>query len=430
MGRAGGGGPARSILPERRPAPADRGPVRLRRRARVLRIDGAADARGRRDARRRLLRDDAGTHRGDARPRSTARSQLRDGRASAPPRRRRRAGSRSRRSSRRRRRPRPTAVSSRPPPTPLLAKLREGRFVVSVEIDPPRSIRIDRTIEAARAPARRRRRPRQHQRLGDGPRPDGRDGRRVRHPARPRPRVPRPLHDPRPEPDGDRIGAARRPRARRPEHPRADRRPAADRRLPGRERRLGRRLDRPRRGPRPAQPRRGPGRLPDRPAGRVHDRLRARPDRRRRRDRVGPPRAEARGRRGSRHDPAALLGSARSRRCSPRLGGGSARPASRSRCSSASCRSRAPATPSSSTTRCPASRSRTRRGPRCTTPANAARRSGSSRASRSSRQVGDAVSGTYIMPSFGRYEQCAELVRRIRARAAAPDRDAQARAMA
>jgi homocysteine S-methyltransferase len=30
--------------------------------------------------------------------------------------------------------------------------------------------------------------------------------------------------------------------------------------------------------------------------------------------------------------------------------------------------------------------------------------------------VGDAVRGTYIMPSFGRYEQCAELVRRIRAR--------------
>jgi methionine synthase I (cobalamin-dependent)/5,10-methylenetetrahydrofolate reductase len=37
-----------------------------------------------------------------------------------------------------------------PPPTPLLEKLRAGRFVVSVEIDPPRSIRIDRTIEAAR----------------------------------------------------------------------------------------------------------------------------------------------------------------------------------------------------------------------------------------------------------------------------------------
>jgi len=37
-----------------------------------------------------------------------------------------------------------------PPPTPLLGKLRGGRFVISVEIDPPRSIRIDRTIDAAR----------------------------------------------------------------------------------------------------------------------------------------------------------------------------------------------------------------------------------------------------------------------------------------
>ena len=58
--------------------------------------------------------------------------------------------------------PRPSFVTTSPtgataddagleakPPTPLLAKLREGRFVVSVEIDPPRSIRIDRTIEAA-----------------------------------------------------------------------------------------------------------------------------------------------------------------------------------------------------------------------------------------------------------------------------------------
>jgi homocysteine S-methyltransferase len=30
--------------------------------------------------------------------------------------------------------------------------------------------------------------------------------------------------------------------------------------------------------------------------------------------------------------------------------------------------------------------------------------------------VGDRVAGTYIMPSFGRYEQCAELVRRVRLR--------------
>jgi hypothetical protein len=31
-------------------------------------------------------------------------------------------------------------------------------------------------------------------------------------------------------------------------------------------------------------------------------------------------------------------------------------------------------------------------------------------------QVESLVAGTYIMPSFGRYEQCAELVRRIRVR--------------
>lgn len=37
-----------------------------------------------------------------------------------------------------------------PPPTRLAAALAGGRFVVSVEIDPPRSIRIERTLEAAR----------------------------------------------------------------------------------------------------------------------------------------------------------------------------------------------------------------------------------------------------------------------------------------
>jgi methionine synthase / methylenetetrahydrofolate reductase(NADPH) len=36
------------------------------------------------------------------------------------------------------------------PPTRLGRALAEGRFVVSVEIDPPRSIRIDRTLDAAR----------------------------------------------------------------------------------------------------------------------------------------------------------------------------------------------------------------------------------------------------------------------------------------
>jgi homocysteine S-methyltransferase len=49
----------------------------------------------------------------------------------------------------------PAVVTSRvpeeaPPPTRLAASLAEGRFVISVEIDPPRSIRIERTIEAAR----------------------------------------------------------------------------------------------------------------------------------------------------------------------------------------------------------------------------------------------------------------------------------------
>ena len=43
-----------------------------------------------------------------------------------------------------------TTGGEAPPPTGLARKLAEGRFVVSVEIDPPRSVRIDRTIEAAR----------------------------------------------------------------------------------------------------------------------------------------------------------------------------------------------------------------------------------------------------------------------------------------
>jgi homocysteine S-methyltransferase len=37
-----------------------------------------------------------------------------------------------------------------PPPTRLATAIAEGRFVISVEIDPPRSVRIERTIEAAR----------------------------------------------------------------------------------------------------------------------------------------------------------------------------------------------------------------------------------------------------------------------------------------
>jgi methionine synthase / methylenetetrahydrofolate reductase (NADH) len=42
------------------------------------------------------------------------------------------------------------AAGEAPPPTQLATKLADGRFVISVEIDPPRSIRIDRTLDAAR----------------------------------------------------------------------------------------------------------------------------------------------------------------------------------------------------------------------------------------------------------------------------------------
>jgi methionine synthase I (cobalamin-dependent)/5,10-methylenetetrahydrofolate reductase len=42
------------------------------------------------------------------------------------------------------------AAGEPPPPTGLLQKLDAGKWVISVEIDPPRSIRIERTIEAGR----------------------------------------------------------------------------------------------------------------------------------------------------------------------------------------------------------------------------------------------------------------------------------------
>ncbi len=44
----------------------------------------------------------------------------------------------------------PVDEGGAPPPTRLARLLADRRFVVSVEIDPPRSVRIDRTIEAAR----------------------------------------------------------------------------------------------------------------------------------------------------------------------------------------------------------------------------------------------------------------------------------------
>ncbi len=43
-----------------------------------------------------------------------------------------------------------SASDDAPPPSGLARALAEGRYVISVEIDPPRSVRIERTIEAAR----------------------------------------------------------------------------------------------------------------------------------------------------------------------------------------------------------------------------------------------------------------------------------------
>jgi methionine synthase I (cobalamin-dependent)/5,10-methylenetetrahydrofolate reductase len=42
------------------------------------------------------------------------------------------------------------ATDTAPPPSRLARALADGRYVISVEIDPPRSVRIERTIEAAR----------------------------------------------------------------------------------------------------------------------------------------------------------------------------------------------------------------------------------------------------------------------------------------
>ena len=209
--------------PERRPAAADRGAVRLRRRARLPRPDGRRHARRGRGHRRRLLRDDAGAHRGDAR------RDRRAGRAgpTAAGARRRVAGAAA---TTIRAEVAAAADDAPPPPSRLARALADGRYV-DLGRDRPAALGPHRAHDRGGAPAPgRRRRHRQRQRLGDGPGADGRAGRRVRHPARPRPRVRRPRHDPRPEPDGARVGAARRPRARRPRHPGPDRRPAADRR--------------------------------------------------------------------------------------------------------------------------------------------------------------------------------------------------------
>ena len=170
-----------------------------------------------------------------------------------------------------------------PPPTRLATAITDGRFVISVEIDPPRSVRIERTIEAARllqeagvdlvnisdsAMARVRM---GAMAVAFGIQHDLDLECLVHFTTRDRNLM------------AHRVRAARRPRAGRSQHPGADRRSATHRRLPVGNRHLGHRFDRSRRRPGAPQPRRGPGRQADRRAGRFHHRLRARSDRRRHR---------------------------------------------------------------------------------------------------------------------------------------------------
>ena len=153
----------------------------------------------------------------------------------------------------------------------------------------------------------------------------------------------------------------------------------------------------------------------DRRAGRLHDRLRARPDGRRRRHRVGPSRAQARRRRPPDHDPAAVR---------PRAGRGDGRrgaPAVRADAASR-CRSCSGVLPLQSARHAEFLHNEV---PGITIPdaTRAAMREAGERGAEVGlemtlellEQVRDLVAGTYIMPSFGRYEQAAELVRRLRA---------------
>ena len=219
--------------------------------------------------RRRLLRDDARAHRADAAAldASTTAGAIEACRRRPP----RCRPSLARRSSR----PRPARPRRRRPPraaaaNPASRELLAGRFVVSVEIDPPRSIRIDRTIEAARL-------------LRDA----GVDLVNISDSAMARVRMgamavafgiqhdldleclvhfttrDRNLMAIESELLGAHALGVRNILALTGDPPRVGDYPAGTRRL-------GRRLDRARRDPRPAQPRRGPGRVPDRPAGRLH----------------------------------------------------------------------------------------------------------------------------------------------------------------
>ena len=154
MGRPSAGLP-RSIVPNAGLPSAHRGPVRVRGRRRPTSRDDGAPLPGRRRAhRRRLLRHHARAHRrAHARPRSHAWSgtRRRDGprrrtataHAREPPRAGPRAPIAERATAGQPRRA--TAAHA-----PGRARSPRHASSISVEIDPPRSVRIERTIEAAR----------------------------------------------------------------------------------------------------------------------------------------------------------------------------------------------------------------------------------------------------------------------------------------
>ena len=131
---------------ERRAVAAPRGPLRLRRRRRLLR---GRDAAGRSSAARdaRIVGGCCGTT-----PDHIAAMRVAlDAPPAAPPTERSAAtGPRTSLVERSITTDASGATDVAPPPTRLAELLAGGRFVVSVEIDPPRSIRIERTIEAAR----------------------------------------------------------------------------------------------------------------------------------------------------------------------------------------------------------------------------------------------------------------------------------------
>ena len=193
--------------------------------------------------------------------------------------------------------------------------------------------------------------------------------------------------------------------------------PPASRRLPGRHGHLGHRLDGPHRHPQPAGARRGRGR-----AGRSARRRRSRSPARSTRRRPTSTASSSGWRASSRPAPTLIMTQPiyAPEQWQPLHGPGRGalrRPAAAAGAARGAAAAHRRATPSSSTTRCPASPSPTASAPRCGTPASAARSSGSSCRSSCSASMLPHVDGTYVMPSFGRYELAAELVRRDPARA-------------